>query len=139
MTDTGAGGPRCPYCGLAAVWYADSALLYHGRDYGPAWVCPPCGAWVGVHKGTDKPLGRLADAELRRAKMAAHAAFDPLWQARQHRSGLSQGHARGKGYKWLAGELGLAAKDCHIGMLDVETCHRVVAICAPYLRPRPRD
>ena len=31
-------------------------------------------AYVGVHKGTDKPLGRLANAELRYWKKRAHAA-----------------------------------------------------------------
>lgn len=69
--------PICPYCERPAEFLASSARVYHGRDYGPVWACLPCAAWVGCHKGTTQPLGRLANAELRKAKMAAHAAFDP--------------------------------------------------------------
>ena len=29
------------------------------------YICKPCDAYVGVHKGTDKALGRLANKELR--------------------------------------------------------------------------
>lgn len=124
--------PICPYCNLASVFLASSESLYR-RDWGPVWYCDPCHAWVGCHKGTDRPLGRLANEELREAKKMAHAAFDPLWKRRMEISGLTQGHARGKGYKWLAGQLGLEPGDCHIGMMDVATCFRVVEICRPIL------
>ena len=126
--------PICPYCQAEAVWLADSSSIYRGTDYGPAWICRPCDAWVGVHKGTTNALGRLADAELRKAKIAMHAVFDPLWRERMIRSGLSQGHARGKAYKWLAGELGIERKDCHVGMFDLETCRRATELCRPHLQ-----
>ena len=38
----------------------------YGVDYGMIYYCPQCGAYVGVHKGTDRAKGRLANAELRR-------------------------------------------------------------------------
>ncbi len=66
-------------------------------------------------------VGRLANAELRRAKSAAHAAFDPLWQRRPT-------HRR-DAYAWLAEQLGIAVRDCHIGEFDLELCRRVVAVC----------
>jgi len=44
------------------------------------YLCRSCDAYVGVHKGTDKPKGRLANAELREYKKKAHSAFDPLWR-----------------------------------------------------------
>lgn len=78
------------------------------------------------------PLGRLADKELRRWKIRAHNAFDPLWQAKVAR-GFRKRAARDLGYNWLAGELGIKWEECHIGMFDVEMCKRVVEICAPYL------
>lgn len=68
----------CDYCGRQAE-YVDSKAVY-GKSYGMMYLCRNCMAYVGVHKGTDKPLGRLANAELRYWKKAAHAEFDPLWQ-----------------------------------------------------------
>lgn len=138
MTDATA-PPRCPYCGAPAVLLESSADLYHGRDYGPAWACRPCGAWVGCHPRTHTPLGRLADAELRKAKMEAHAAFDPLWKRKQVIAGINKHHARGSGYKWLAAQLGVNREECHIGMMDVAMCKRVVEVCAPYLRPKRQE
>lgn len=111
----------CPYCSGAATFRPSSAHLYRGTDYGPVWECAPCQAWVGVHRGTETPLGRLANKELRRAKSAAHAAFDPLWK-----KGPME---RASAYKWLAGQLEIERADCHIGMFDVAMCQRVIEIC----------
>ncbi len=114
--------PTCPYCGGNAVLH-DSAVIYHGKSFGDAWICenyPECDAYVGCHKGTDRPLGRLADPELREAKKRAHAALDPWWV---HQPKPKQ--ARSKVYRWLAGELGLSEDECHIGMFDIAMCERV--------------
>ena len=122
----------CDYCqGEAEL--VDSSEVY-SRSYGPIWLCRPCRAWVGVHKNSNdhKPLGRLADAELRDWKKRAHAAFDPLWQKKIAREGCSKGKARSAGYKWLADEMGIAYRYCHIGMFDIEQCRQVVGICAKY-------
>ena len=94
------------------------------------YLCRPCHAWVGVHKGTSKALGRLANKELREAKKAAHATFDPLWK-RKMKQGYKKHVARGKGYKWLSQQLSIDPKDCHIGMFDVDMCEKVVEICTP--------
>ena len=59
----------CDYCGRPAQ-LTDSAIVY-GRSYGLIYYCAPCQAWVGVHKGTTTPLGRLANHELREWKKAA--------------------------------------------------------------------
>lgn len=124
--------PICPYCDQPA-WLVPGIVIYPRG--GPAlrnkqyWRCAPCDAYVGCHDGTERPLGRLANAELRQAKQEAHAAFDPLWQAKMRRDGCSKGKARGAGYKWLADQLGIERRRCHIGMLDVDQCRRVVDIC----------
>ena len=47
----------CDYCGRQAE-YVDSKIVY-GKSYGMMYLCRNCMAYVGVHKGTDKPLGRL--------------------------------------------------------------------------------
>ena len=86
------------------------------------WVCTHCKAWVGCHPRTTTPLGRLANAELRKAKMAAHEAFDPLWRSGE----LSRSEA----YAWLARTLGVSPANCHIGMFDVDGCNAVIAAVA---------
>jgi hypothetical protein len=120
----------CPYCGKPARFFQSSERFYNGRDYGPLWACVPCGAWVGCHKGTVTPLGRLADKALRAAKIRVHNAFDPLW-----RSGMM---SRSAAYGYLAMQLDLTPSACHIGYFDIETCDRVVQICKG-LADRPRD
>lgn len=114
----------CPYCGKRAE-FVDSAEVYHGRSYGMIYLCRPCDAYVGCHgngKG-DSPKGRLANAELRRWKIAAHNAFDPLWK-----SGPFRGR-RNSAYAWLAEQMGLPKEKTHIGMFDVAECQQVIQIC----------
>lgn len=128
--------PVCPYCNNL------SELVKGARIY-PNWptladadlyVCFPCDARVGCHKGTLKPLGRLANKPLRDAKQLAHAAFDPLWKRKAAQEGISKGKARDAGYKWLANEMNIPARECHIGMFDIAQCLKVVEICKPHLR-----
>ena len=113
--------PKCPYCNNDAM-LVDSKIIYHGKSYGWAWKCPSCpDTYVGCHRGGQKPLGRLANAELRGAKMLAHAAFDPIWK--------SGSVGRSAAYQWLAKAMGIPVAECHIGMFDVAQCQRVVELC----------
>lgn len=122
----------CPYCNAAAKLVNGSVIYPHRRDLYEKqfWQCKPCDAYVGCHKPNvgygngSRPLGRLANAELRKAKSMAHAFFDPIWK-----DGLKK---RGSAYAWLAEKLGIDSKDCHIGMFDVEQCKRVVAACKEF-------
>lgn len=111
----------CDYCGTPAM-FVDSKVIY-GKSYGMVYLCPNCNAYVGVHKGTDKPLGRLADANLRKWKNAAHKAFDPLWQKGPFRG------QRNAAYSWLAEQMKLPVEKTHIGMFDVEKCRKAISIC----------
>ena len=38
---------------------------------------------------------------------------------------------RDHAYRWLADRLGIDPSECHIAMMDIETCQRVVEVCAP--------
>ncbi len=121
----------CDYCGQRAELVGGYRVYPHRRDLYDKkfWVCEPCRAHVGCHQDSDGvPLGRLANAELRAAKRLAHAAFDPLWR--------DYGMKRAEAYEWLAGALEIAARDCHIGMFDVETCRRVVGLCNSFKNRR---
>jgi len=123
--------PTCPYCDRPAKLVNGNALYPHRPDLIALnfWNCSPCNAYVGCHKrgawvpelrktsdGTI-PLGRLANAELRRAKAAAHAAFDPIWKA-----GVM---TRREAYAWLASQLRISEANCHIGMFDADQCKAV--------------
>jgi hypothetical protein len=120
---------KCPYCGNAAELKTGYHVYPHRPDLAhlKIWACDPCDAWVGTHKNspTHAPLGRLANAELRRAKMAAHAAFDPLWKSGQM--------SRSKAYTLLSQKMGLTKEQTHIGMFDVEQCETVVLLCTPMI------
>lgn len=125
----------CPYCGKPAQLVGGNIIYPHREDLYEKkfWNCAPCQAYVGCHPGTETPLGRLANAELRRAKMAAHAAFDPLWK--------EGGMSRKEAYAWLSQALNIPPDDCHMGMFDVNTCQRVIEACEnrrnPLEPPKP--
>lgn len=112
--------PICSYCGKFSALVNGTAIYPHRPDLAalPFYQCAPCSAYVGCHPGTTQPLGRLANAALRRAKSAAHRAFDPLWQ--------SGDLSRKAAYSRLATNLGIDAAACHIGMFDKSQCAATV-------------
>lgn len=123
----------CPYCKAPAKHIASSADLY-GEDFGPLWICRACDAWCGCHPD-GSPLGRLANRELRNARMAAHVAFDPLyenWQlAYPDAESLTppiKHSLRNRAYSWLAHHLGISKSTCHFGHFDLETTIRAMKI-----------
>jgi hypothetical protein len=113
----------CPYDKARAKLVDGSAIYPHRIDLHSKrfYLCEVCGAYVGCHEGTNRALGRLANAELRRWKSKAHASFDPLWKTRKWGT-------RKQAYTRLASELGVAENGCHIGMFDVEQCKKVISI-----------
>lgn len=115
---------KCPYCNSKVILASSERVYGKGRYFGPIHICknyPTCDAYVGCHKGTTRALGRLANKELREAKMAAHAAFDPLWKDR--------GLKRTDAYAWLAEKLGIKMRDCHIAEFDVDKCQQTIEAC----------
>lgn len=67
-------------------------------------------------------MGRLANAETRQLKQAAHAAFDPLWK--------SGSMSRTKAYAWLRDATGLSERECHIGWMSDDDLRRVPGLLA---------
>ena len=111
--------PICPYCGGDSAKTTGQFVYPHVKRLNARtfYFCddghPP--AWVGSHKRTGRPLGTLANAELRAERTNTHQLFDPLWQAegRAAREGL---------YLWLGDAMGLRPNKCHIGMFDLDQC-----------------
>jgi hypothetical protein len=114
---------NCPYCEKPVELVSGKQMYPHMQDLKEKlfYRCEPCDAHVGCYPNTDKPLGRLANKELRKWKISAHAAFDPLWKFGR----LSRTEA----YARLAKSLGIRKSEAHIGMFDVPTCQKVVEIC----------
>lgn len=125
--------PTCIECGKLAELVGGDRVYpdrpeYHDRQM---YLCG-CGAYVGCHAGTDTPLGYPAGPVTRRARSAAHAAFDPLIARKMARDKIARGKARAAAYKWLAESLGIPGPACHIAHFDFATCARVVALCEPF-------
>ena len=99
--------------------YCDTKIIY-GISYGMCYYCKPCNAYVGVHKGTNKPKGTLANEKLRKLRKQCHDKFDPYWKNGKIK--------RASAYKRLSRALCIDAKNCHIGMFDEETCVKMLAL-----------
>lgn len=112
-------GLVCPYCGNATQ-QNDSAEIYHGISYGIIYLCKPCNAYVGCHKGTTLSMGRLANSDLREAKKRAHHYLDQLWQPKVYNRPIV--------YKWLSESLGINREFTHIGMSNVKQCEKIIAL-----------
>jgi hypothetical protein len=111
----------CPHCG-GEVWIGSNSHIY-GREYGEwPWVvmCRSCDAYVGLHPFTGIPLGTLATHQIRQARKAAKAAFNPLWE--------SGGMTRSEAYSWLAHALQIPVNECHIGWLDAAQCYNAIRL-----------
>lgn len=118
-------GEICPYCG-AKPELIDSAEIYNGTSFGPIYICRPCNAYVGVHKFTNKPLGRLANAELRELKKQAHEVFDKIWKLKYKRG-------RHQAYYWLSKQMNRPFNYTHIGMMNCDECQEVINLSNNYL------
>lgn len=114
---------KCPYCGQPPKMVTGEEIyprLEH-LHYKNFWSCPPCGAYVGCHdpnprlklNGTE-PLGTLANAELRKARSAVHAAFDPLWKRKRMN--------RTQAYQWLGQRMGLPPDQTHVACFNLVQC-----------------
>lgn len=125
--------PPCVYCGGQPVLRPTSDHVYR-KDYGPVWECPRCLARCGVHRGTNKPLGTVANAEDRLLRETAHGLFDPLWRRKMASAGIQKSHARSRAYRWLASEMGMEPARRHISMMHGDDLRRVIATCLKYAR-----
>lgn len=114
---------KCDYCGeeaelvTGAVVYPHRPDLFHKLFY----QCTPCQARVGCHPNTKKPLGRIANAQLRKAKSMVHLIFDPLWKKE-----IGGTMKRKEAYRLLAEEMEITRDECHIGMFDIPRCTHAI-------------
>ena len=106
----------CPYCNKPSelvtgkVIYRNRPDLY-GKYY---YYCKDCNAYTGCHKNTKEPLGTLANADLRKARVKAHDALDKIWKEKLLN--------RRKVYEMLSNYMELHKKETHIGLFDEYQC-----------------
>lgn len=113
---------RCPYCKNEALW-CDNSVVY-GKRYGKSymcWFCKNCDAYVGCHNNTQRPLGTMANKELRKVRIETHAVFDKLWK--------SKSLSRKMAYIRISDILGYRF---HIGNSDIEQCKKIVEAVGIY-------
>lgn len=114
------------YCGRRAV-LRDASYVYGSHVYNPEqklYVCagyPACNSYVGVHLGSLRPKGSLANGALRNKRILAHKAFDAVWQ-----NGIL---TRKDAYRWLQDITGLDEQHAHIAMFSGYRCDQVIAAC----------
>lgn len=125
----------CPYCGRRAVLRPITYVVGENRRiFDPdqmVYVCsvyPACNAYVAANKKNLRPLGSLADGELRNLRIQAHRALRSLWQ----NGYLSEKDA----YHWLSGKLGLTEKDTHIAKFSHYRCKETIRCCEAYIEER---
>jgi len=118
-------GEICPYCNKKPEFVDGKEIYGKHSDYGMFWLCRRCDAYVGVHKGTDQPLGRLANTTLRALKKEAHMYFDNLWKVLL-KPGITKNVARSEAYKWLSDVMKVPMPEAHIGMFNEEQCRLVI-------------
>jgi len=113
---------KCPYCRKPAELVGGNVIYPHREDLYHLYfyLCPPCNSYVGCHKKTKKPLGSLANENLRNLRSQAHSAFDPIWKGKMSRS---------DGYSWLARNLDMDPEKCHIGLMGPKLCRKVIKLC----------
>lgn len=111
---------KCPYCGGNAVSTTGKHVYPHRNDLTEKlfYICMPCLAFVGCHPGTKKPLGTLANSELRKMRLEAHKTFDPIWKEKLM--------SRTEAYLWLGDKLN--KKEVHIGSSDIELCQQIIKL-----------
>ncbi|EBB3816506.1 hypothetical protein RPT62_001383 [Salmonella enterica] len=91
---------------------------FHFQNY--YWICFNCNAWVGCHKNTKIPYGRLANKNLRSLRRELHNIFDTIWE--------SGSLTRSGAYSWLADKLSIPIRECHIGLFNESICIQAISI-----------
>lgn len=112
---------KCPYCGAPVIYRSADGIYKENKNNAMLYVCsnyPKCDAYARVHKGTNQPMGTLADGKLRKLRDITHEYFDKL-----HKSGIM---TKQEAYYWLANLIQAPLSQAHIGYLGEYYCKKVM-------------
>lgn len=121
----------CPYCGAPAVC-RPASIVYGNKVKTKGsylYLCsrwPTCDSYVAAHKRDRRPMGTLANGDLRHKRILAHRALEDVRQYRRMDKWAV--------YLWLQGKLGLNEHQTHIGMFSEQMCDRVITVCHEAIR-----
>ena len=107
----------CPDCGAPMRLKTSHYGLFYGCS---EWSVTGCKGAHGAH-ADGRPKGIPADARTRKMRMAAHNAFDPLWNGPDPKF-----PSRGAAYVWMRHALGLTNDEAHIAMFDIPKCQALI-------------
>lgn len=111
-----------------------AAYVYGDNNLDPEkylYVCsgyPSCDSYIGAHKKSMRPMGTMADSDLRNKRIEAHRALDAIWK-----NGYMTKHST---YIWLQNRLNLREKDTHIGKFSYYLCEQTIRECTDYIKSR---
>ena len=114
---------KCPYCGAHAVLQKGTYVYGDKSKEEYLYVCtnyPACDSYVGVHAGTKKPKGTLANAELRNKRIKTHRIFDQIWK--------SNLMTKKEAYRWMTYAMGLSFEMGHIAKFSEYRCDELMKI-----------
>lgn len=118
---------RCDVCKSMKVEFVHISEI--GKKSVSKWpfvyYCRNCEASVGCHKGTKRPLGRMADRHVRRLRKIAHKYFDKIW--------ITRLMEREAAYYWLSVSLGISRSKCHFGIMRSKHLKQAIEMCKAYL------
>ena len=123
---------KCPYCHANAS-LRPASIVYglNKRSKGKyIYLCdrwPACDAYVSTHGRTKKPMGSLANGDLRHKRILAHQALAELQQYRHMK--------KWEVYVWLQAKLGLHEHQAHIGEFSDVMCEQVIKMCKEAIAP----
>lgn len=118
----------CNYCNQPCKWVENKEI--YGRNYGRSymiWLCVDCDAYVGCHNNSKKPLGRVANKELRDLRKESKNLFISKYLRKWN----CPNHVKDSMYKRLASEINIPVSECHFGMFDEKRCKDVINLLAP--------
>ncbi len=112
---------RCPYCGSTVIYRSADGIYNENNNHVMLYVCskyPECDSYVRVHEGTTRPVGTMANSDLRALRDKTHKQFDRLYK-----NGFM---SKSDAYRWLADILHTTMSEAHIGFLDEKSCLMVM-------------
>ena len=127
---------KCPYCHANASLRPASTVYGCGRRSQGKYIylCdrwPACDAYVSAHSRTHRPMGTLANGDLRHKRILAHRALEHLQKIRHME--------KWEVYIWLQSKLGLNDRQAHIPMATAivspaKTARNWLQLCELFFR-----
>lgn len=115
----------CPYCHSIAILRPADEIYKDANDTETKmlYVCknyPECNTYIRINPKTNKPIGVMANKELRTLRKEAHDRFDLIFK-----KGIL---SRQDAYKILATTLMIPMRDAHIGCFDEYRCKQTIKL-----------